>query len=282
MIAAANQIIEDYQAQGFDLTLRQLYYQFVSRGLIPNRQTEYKRLGSIISKGRMAGLVDWDAIVDRTRSVRGNTHWGGPGEILQSASDTYCIDKWKKQEYRVEVWIEKDALVGVIADICEELDVKYFSCRGYASQSSLWRAATRLNPDEYTGQHPVIIHLGDHDPSGVDMTRDIEDRLFGFNGPENVWVDRIALNMDQIERYDPPPNPAKLSDSRAGSYIQKYGRESWELDALNPATLAELVREKVCSYRNDDLWEAAVQEEEKGRGELKGLAENFRQRERVG
>jgi hypothetical protein len=220
IIARANEICADYQAQGFDLTLRQLYYQFVARGLIANRQSEYKRLGSIVNDGRLAGLIDWDYIVDRTRNLQSLAHWRNPQQIIDAVVSQYRHELWARQPYRVEVWIEKDALVGVIAGACERNDVPYFSCRGYTSQSELHGAAMRLVGYEKNGQDTVVIHLGDHDPSGIDMTRDIQDRLRLFGS--NAEVHRIALTMEQVEQYDPPPNPAKLTDSRAAGYLDEH------------------------------------------------------------
>ena len=133
VIGQANEIVDTYRAQGFTLTLRQLYYQFVSRDLIPNKQTEYKRLGSIINDARLAGMLDWDAIEDRTRNVRTITFWSSPEAIVEAVAEQYKEDLWHDQAYVPEVWIEKDALIGVIEPICEELRLPYFACRGYAS-----------------------------------------------------------------------------------------------------------------------------------------------------
>lgn len=163
VINLANTIVAEYEAAGFKLTLRQLYYQLVARGYIANKQTEYKRLGSIIADARLAGLVSWAAIEDRTRNMRGNSHWKNPEEIIKSAIYSYRVDKWGSQPMRPEVWIEKDALVGVIADVCQQLDVNYFSCRGYVSASEMWEAGhRRFKRYIADGQTPVIIHLGDH------------------------------------------------------------------------------------------------------------------------
>lgn len=269
IIEQANDIIKEYSAQGFDLTLRQLYYQFVARDLIPNEQRAYKRLGSIVNDGRLAGLIDWNAIEDRTRHLRALSHWDNPAGIVASCAHQFRVDKWRGQDYRPEVWIEKDALVGVIQRVCSRLDVPYFSCRGYVSQSSMWRAAQRMERHLENGQTPHIIHLGDHDPSGVDMSRDIKDRLELFlEGLPPFEVDRVALTMEQVEEHDPPPNPAKLTDARAKLYIAEYGRESWELDALDPATLENLIEDKVLSLRRDDLWAARKEEEKAGRERL--------------
>jgi hypothetical protein len=273
VIARANEICADYQAQGFDLTLRQLYYQFVSRGLLPNRQTEYKRLGSIINDARLAGMLDWDYIVDRTRNLRDLAHWTSPQQIISAVANQYRHECWEDQEYRVEVWIEKDALVGVIQGVCQRNDVPFFSCRGYTSQSELWSAAMRLVGYESDGQKTVVIHLGDHDPSGIDMTRDIQDRLNLFGATTEVR--RIALTMDQVEAYQPPPNPAKLTDSRAEGYIEAHGDESWELDALDPATLDALIQGEIEIWRDDRSWRESVARQERQRRRLTAASQRW-------
>lgn len=254
VIEQANVIIQEYEDQGFTLTLRQLYYQFVARDLIPNRQTEYKRLGGIINDARLAGLVDWSAIDDGTRFLRSNSHWATPGSVIRGAAASYRLDRWAGQAYRPEVWIEKDALVGVIEPVCTALDVPFFSCRGYTSQSEMWRASQRLLGYEAEGHQPIVIHLGDHDPSGIDMTRDIDDRLALFTGGRRIQ--RIALNMDQVQEHNPPPNPAKMTDSRFAGYVTEFGPASWELDALPPATIASLIRETVEALQDPVAWEA--------------------------
>lgn len=274
IIERANEIIEEYQRQGFDLTLRQLYYQHVARGLILNNDREYKRLGSIINDARMAGLIDWEHIVDRTRYIRQNSHWDSPADIVNSCARQFQYDKWEDQPNRVEVWIEKDALVGVIEGVCKELDVPHFSCRGYTSQSEMWAAAQRLRGYSEAGQTPYILHLGDHDPSGIDMTRDIMGRLETFLG--DVEVQRLALNMDQVEEHQPPPNPAKITDSRSDSYIEQFGEESWELDALEPQVIVGLVRSAIVELRDEALWAAQVRREGEARQRLTKVARSLR------
>jgi hypothetical protein len=243
LIDTANTIIEEYQQQGFELTLRQLYYQFVVRGLLPNTERSYKNLGSVIGDGRMAGLVDWDAISDRTRHLRSLTHWKSPREVAEAAVGSYRLDKWEKSGVRPEVWIEKDALIGVIEDICNSYDVACLSCRGYLSLSEVYAASRRIT-SRYVGRIPqqtLIIHLGDHDPSGMDMSRDIANRLSLMTPADSHSLTRLALNMDQVKEHKPPPNPAKLSDSRCSSYVRQYGDKSWELDALEPQVIQGLV-----------------------------------------
>lgn len=310
VIDRANEILEQYAAQGYDLTLRQLYYQFVARGYIPNKDTEYKRLGSIVNDARLAGLIDWDHITDRTRNLRSNAHWDSPKDIVSACSQQFQFDKWASQKDYVEVWVEKDALIGVIETACRPLDVPFFSCRGYTSQSEIWAASQRLLEKVRAGKHVTIVHLGDHDPSGVDMSRDIEDRMKMFlehhmlrdflkedrvrhspleNENSSAWVkrtgfkgiverftlNRIALTMDQIREYNPPPNPAKLTDARSTKYIADYGDESWELDALEPAVITDLIRGAVAELRDEEAWDKAVTKEKLAKRDLSKVAENW-------
>jgi hypothetical protein len=274
LIAHANLIISEYQEQGYTLTLRQLYYQFVARDLIENSQKSYKNLGAIIGKARKAGMIDWNAIEDRTRSLRGVSHWEDPSEIISSSAYSFRLDKWRLQPYRIEVWVEKEALAGVIGQVCRRLDIDYFSCRGYGSLSEMYRAGKRLAHYEDGNQDVVILHLGDHDPSGMDMTRDINDRLDMF-AERSINIDRLALNMDQIEQYNPPPNFAKMSDSRAAEYVTEYGYDSWELDALDPAVLDDLITTAVLDHRNKEVWEREFKKEKKYRELLNKASDNW-------
>ena len=274
MIEAANLIIAEFQDQGFDLTLRQLFYQFVSRGLIPNTQRDYKNLGTIVNDGRLGGLIDWDAIVDRTRNLRNLSHWDTPEDIVRDCAQQFNYDLWATQPIYVEVWIEKDALIGVIEGVCQRFDVPHFSCRGYTSQSEMWVAAQRVIRRSDDGEkESIIFHLGDHDPSGIDMTRDIQDRLTLFEC--NADVRRLALNADQVRQYNPPPNPAKITDSRAAGYIRRFGRESWELDALDPKVIAALIEDAIGGVLDDDAWETAAERQNEARGLLGGVADKW-------
>jgi hypothetical protein len=273
IIAIAETICQEYARRGLSLTLRQLYYQFVARGYIDNRQTEYKRIGSIVADARLAGLIDWDHIEDRTRFLRGVTTWTSPNQILRAVAGQFQTNRWRNQDQHVEVWIEKDALVGVIQNPCSRWHVDYFACRGYASASEVRSAGVRFVHHESMGRHTTVIHLGDHDPSGLDMTRDLEDRLRLFGS--RVDVHRIALNMNQVEQYTPPPNPAKMTDSRANDYVDLYGFESWELDALDPTVIQDLVEGEILARLDMNEWNRVTAEDLAVRETLKRLADNW-------
>lgn len=276
LIQHACDIIEEYQRDGYTLTLRQLYYQFVARDLIANKQTEYKRLGSVINDARLAGLIDWDAIEDRTRNLRKLAAWDSPADILRSAAASYRIDLWEEQDNYCEVWVEKDALIGVIENACNGLRVPFFACRGYTSQSEQWAAGKRLARKISDGKIVTVFHLGDHDPSGIDMTRDNEDRLRMFidadSDASQFHIERLALNMDQVRRHKPPPNPAKMTDSRFGGYATLHGDKSWELDALDPKLIGNLIIDEVSVLIDQEKWKAAEMREQKGVAKLNSFA----------
>ena len=281
LIAQSLEVLEDFMAQGFNLTLRQLYYQLVAQDLIANNQKSYDRLGDVISRAREAGMVDWNHIEDRTRTPQSHPHWRDASHFLRQAAPQFKLDLWDGQPVRVLVFVEKQALEEVIQQAASPLDCTYFANKGYLSSSSAWQVAhdiilktnthAKLDAEEGRGtaiDRWVILHLGDHDPSGLDMTRDIQERLDLYSsgyteeledGGINEWhtpvinVERIALNMDQIEEFAPPPNPAKQTDSRYPDYVRETGcTDSWELDAIKPAVLVQLIQDSINEVLEDE------------------------------
>jgi hypothetical protein len=273
-IRQANIIIETYQARGFSLTLRQIYYQFVTKAWIENSDRSYARLGELLNQGRLAGLVSWTAIEDRSHSLHGHKTYAGPGEALAEIHRNYKMDLWATQPYRPEVWVEKMALAEVVGQICNKLRVDFFPAGGYVSQSLQWRAGRRMARYVSKGQRPIVFHLGDHDPSGLNMTEDNSKRLNLFAGVP-VQVVRLALNFDQVERYRPPPNPAKLTDSRYAAYQREHGDESWELDALDPEVIQELISSAVGRLREPAAWDAALLQEAEDKRALEEITEEL-------
>jgi len=277
LVDAANAIIAEYSIKGFTLTLRQLYYQFVARDIIPNTERSYKNLGTLITKARLAGMVSWEAIEDRNREH--NTFWTREDEygLIANLPNYIRFDQWERQSYYVEVWVEKEALGNVIAKACEPWLVPHMSCKGYLSASEAWRAGQRFEDKIAEGKDCVLIHLGDHDPSGIDMTRDNADRLqlLSRAGPGEIEVRRIALNRDQIDQYDPPPNPTKLTDSRAQDYIAEHGHSSWELDALDLDVMTDLITDEIRSCIDHSIWEDVEAEESDVSNALGGLHEHW-------
>jgi len=274
LIEKANAIIDEYQRRGFRLTLRQLFYQFVSRQAIGNTLAEYKRLGIVVKNARRAGLIDWGTIEDRTRNVQRLSTWQAPSSIIEDCAAQYREDLWESQVFRPEVWIEKDALLGVIEGVCEEFRVPYFACRGNNSESEQYKAGKRFQDHLARGLTPIVLHLGDHDPNGLDMSRDNRERLAMF-ARGNVEVRRLALNMDQIERYSPPPNSAKEADTRFEAYAAEFGPNCWELDALDPTVIADLIRTEIEGLIDAAAWDEARAQEDANRAKLEDAAANW-------
>jgi hypothetical protein len=283
VVAQAEAICQQYADDGYSLTLRQLYYRFVATDAFPesrrnaagtkNNQQNYKWLGDLVSDGRVAGMIDWSHIVDRTREhAGGDAGWDSPADAVASVVDWYSVSKWDGQAEYVEVWVEKEALEDVISRPAGRWNVTHLACKGSPSTSVVWKAARRLRRFEAEGRKTTVIYLGDHDPTGLDISRDIQDRLALFQS--SAEVDRIALNMDQITD-DIPPSPAKLTDSRAAGYIELYGDDTWELDALEPAALDAMVEAAILDRLDRDAWDARVAQEEHEKQVLQALSDNW-------
>jgi hypothetical protein len=273
LIGKMNDIVANYMDRGFVLTLRQLFYQLVARTIIENHQSDYKRVGSIVNDARLAGLMDWDGIEDRTRHLRKPPWWTSPSDVIAAAAKQYREDLWRDQTIRFEVWIEKDALLGVIESVCQKYRVPYFTCRGNNSQSEAYRANHRIRDQLSDGLTAIILCLSDHDSNGSDMTHDVRSR-FAFFAGQPVDVRRIALNMDRVERYAPSPSFAKESDSRFSNYVRQFGRDCVELDALDPDVIAGLIKAEIDEAIDAKAWDSALADEQRKRSLLIRAAVN--------
>ena len=276
-LAMVNEIIEEYKQQGYQLTLRQLYYQLVSRDIIPNMQSEYAKLSRLLVKGRMAGMVDWNAIEDRLR-VPFLPYW--VNDLADAMNDTikqYRLNRQEGQRVYIEIWVEKDALSGVLREVVLDYHINFVVNRGYSSCTAMYDACKRFERemlnggDILGGKDLVILYLGDHDPSGLDMIRDIRNRLEEFCIEAEII--HVAITQEQIEMYNPPPNPAKITDPRFKHYIQSHGTTSWEVDALEPRVLNQLIREKIESLIDMELFQEKLEQEQRDKKKLAGFAE---------
>ena len=263
MLERINTILEEYRNDGYVLTLRQLYYQLVSKDIIPNNDREYAKLSNILKKGRMAGIVDWSAIEDRVR-VPKLPYWVRDVQhAIQDTIEQYRVDRMQGQQRNIEIWVEKDALSNVLFRVTSKYHIRLMVNRGYSSISAMYDAHRRLRSGD------VILYFGDHDPSGKDMVRDIRERMEEFG--REVDVRPVALTMEQIRRFNPPPNPAKITDPQAKWYIREYGRTSWELDALPPRELIRLAEEAVEELIDLDLYNRCLDREQRDIEELRSF-----------
>jgi len=317
-IKQANDIIAEYGGQ--KLTARQVYYQFVSRDLIPNNARSYQNLTSMITDARYAGMLDWNAIEDRGREADVPNEWDSIDEIVDASVNQWRSPRWRDQPKYVELWVEKQALAGVLEPIARRAHVPLMVNKGYSSASAMFAAAERMleavgsdrvetqcdncgtfaddrtngkcnsceaktnivtkafhkdGGDEFD-KEVVVLYLGDHDPSGEDMVRDIRDRLNEFGVP-NLEVEKVALTMAQIKKFNPPPNPAKITDSRAKAYIEEFGQQSWELDALPPRELNRLVQAAINRNIDRKAMDAVIATEDVERERVRAAIERSRE-----
>jgi hypothetical protein len=274
MIERCNDIIEEFAGKGHKMTIRQLYYQLVARGVIGNTIQNYDNIVALMTNARLAGLVDWDAIEDRTREFIDRSHWYGVKTMLRSAADWYHENMWEEQESPVFCVVEKEALAGIFEHLFHKWDIPVLPARGYPSATALREfAKRRIMP---ASQQVVVLHFGDHDPSGIDMSRDLQERLELFSR-QQIHIDfrRLALNMDQVEELNPPPYPCKVKDSRTGGYRALYGDKSWELDALSPEYLQDLIDRTVEPLIDWDQWNATERRIERRRAVLQRMTDAY-------
>lgn len=276
----ANVAIADYQSQGYVLSLRQLYYRLVARNLIVNTDNSYKRLSKILSRGRTMGLVDWDALEDRVRGVRGFGTDLNPEPYMTEIHSTYSEWIWENQDAYVLFLYEKDALSGVMERVCGKWRVPIFACRGYNSTTEAFELGRRLSfYREEMGKSLHVFHIGDHDPSGQDMTRDNEYRIGVYMRDPDFRLTRIALNKDQIRQFNPPPQPNKKKDSREPGYRLEHGTQSWEVDALEPQQLASIIDAAVEPLCDKEKFDEAIEREQRNKARIETVGKYFNEAE---
>ncbi|RNJ77605.1 MAG: hypothetical protein EB828_00630 [Nitrosopumilus sp. D6] len=252
-------IIESYEERGYRMTVRQLYYQLVARLIVTNTMSSYQKVSKIVTQGRMQGMIDWDIIVDRVRVPMMPNEFYSMSSFVDAIKNSYRSYRWEDQNHYVEVMVEKEALAGILEPITRKYHASLLVNKGYASASAIHEVAMRMQKQEEAGKICHILYMGDHDPSGIDMVRDIESRLHIFGCSPKV--ERLALTMDQIKQYKLPPNPAKKSDPRSKLYYEKYGSESWELDALDPEVLSDVLEDGIQEYMDIDLYNTVIKKE---------------------
>ena len=287
-LEAINEIIIEYQEEGYKLTLRQLYYQLVSRDVIPNKQSEYSKLSTLLKEGRMGGIVDWDAIEDRLRQPSSPSSWDTPQDAMESLIRQYKLPRMEGQQNYIEVWVEKDALSGVLKRVTEKYHIPILVNRGYSSASAMFDAYNRFKDglteiqdtfEDGVDANVIIFYLGDFDPSGMDMIRDVEDRIREFANRDfesfPLKVIPIALTKTQIKKYNPPPNPAKRTDPRAKAFIKEHGATSWEVDALPPNVLNKLLEDEIRRHIDTDKYKEIVSREIADKDRLEELKDQL-------
>lgn len=270
-------VVTSYQQQGYRLTLRQLYYQLVVQNIFANQQKNYAKLSDLLGEARMCGLCDWNVIEDRIRVPKFPNEWEDINDAMHTIIEVYRRKRWEPQEKYVEVWVEKDALSGVLLPITDEYHVHLMVNRGYSSISAMHDASIRFRLAEQDNKECHLLYVGDLDPSGEDMVRDIKDRLVELRA--HVEVEKIALNREQVDEFNLPPNPAKTTDPRSRGFIDEHGESSWEVDAMPPASLDSLLRGKLEELLDREAYDTVIEEEEEDKTEMEKFGKEATEKE---
>ena len=251
----------------------------VSRDIIPNHLKVYSKLSKLISDSRYNGLIDWNAIEDRGRVPNIPSSWDSISDIIESAIRSYRLPRWSDQDNYIELLTEKDALSSILEPIASKWHIPFVVNKGYASSTAIYNMSKRLIEKLSNGKQIHIFYLGDHDPSGLDMNRDIIDRLKEFIAGDWIYevvFRHIALTHEQIDRYKPPPNPAKVQDPRAGKYISEFGTSSWEVDALRPEVMVDVIEDAIKGIIDEEKYDVWLEKEQEHKGELRIAAKEIK------
>lgn len=298
LYAQVSSIVDAYMEKNIKLSNRQLYYRLVGKKWIPNYIEIYKRICAFLTDCRYGGYIDWDAIEDRGRVPKRKSQWESVQSLIESAIASYRLPRWKDQKYYVELYCEKEAMESVLRPIADKYHLYFGYNKGYCSASTIREIAERTEKQILNGKEVVLLYLGDHDPSGLDMIRDVETRVreflevwFSTKGKitymesqyfvdEHFKIKHVALKKEQIEQYDLPPNPAKFSDPRAKDYINEYGEISWELDALEPEILIQLTEDAILQYLNVDKYNKWIKQEKEESKKLFNFGETLKKQKK--
>ena len=335
IVKAIINVCNSYAKSGYNMTLRQLYYQLVAKDLIPNHDKVYKKLSKVKDDVVYGGYVDWDVFEDRGRVPHVPYYEDGVAEALEKTVDYYRLERQRGQEVHVEVWTEKDAISNILKRVTQKMGVTLVVNKGYTSSTAMYTAYERFLERVEDGQKVKILYFGDHDPSGLDMVRDIDDRIMYMftrgkrldsiiqdwwerNGhtyydiaqfedyadlpelfdkkpeSEKVYVKfergkrhmyfynndlfeikQIGLTMAQIKQFNPPPNPAKITDPRAQDYVRKYGQVSWEVDALKPSVMENIVRAHIEITIDMSQYKSVLEKEQEDKAQIREIVNNL-------
>lgn len=262
-LSLVKEILEQYD---IPVTVRQIYYRVVSDpyNFLEHTDKSYNNLKNAIVKMRRLGDIDWRRIIDPTRRAIGGDYpdQGDPDAYIQNVLDTmedcdtyYSMPMWATQKNYVEVWVEKEALVGVIDAIASPFKVTVFPCKAYGSFTTL-KEAVIDRFSKYPDKEKFILYFGDWDPTGKDADRSLQKNLleYGF-GEVKIKLERIAIWDYQAKQRNLKSIPAKETDTRYKKFVEEHGEETWEIDAIPPDELQKMVKESIESYINPDAWD---------------------------
>ena len=261
LISAAKKILELQNP----MTLRQTYYQLVSRHVIENNKNEYQKLSNALVWARQQELIPWEWIEDRTRQPREVNMWSDLNDFFETVKKAYRRDVWETQDNYIVVWVEKDALSGIFQKITSKYGVTLVVGRGYNSWSVKKELADTF--ERYEPKEPVVLYFGDFDPSGEDIFRDLEKSFYFFQISLKK-IEKVSLTKEDIEKYNLPPDFAKKSDTRSKKFIAKNGDMAVELDALPADVLREKIKSSIEKYLDIEKFKIVLGEQSQEQYEI--------------
>lgn len=247
------------------MTCRQMFYQLVSRGVIAKTELEYKAtVIRLLGEMRLDRTIPFDWIADHTRWVRKARTHDSLSAMLDDCASTYRRHLWRTQPVYVEIWLEKDALAGVLSDVTYEWDVPLMVSRGYPSLSYLQSTAETLEAQD---KPCYLYQFGDHDPSGVGIQQNIETRLRQFAPSAEIHFERVAVTESQIEDWNLPTRPTKATDTRA----RDFKGDSVDVDAIAPNELRKLCDTCISRHVDSTLLRQTRKIEKEERDSIHGI-----------
>jgi len=267
LIAAAKAILEEIQPA----SIRAVCYRLFVAGLIPTMaKNNTNAVGRLLVGAREDGVIPWAWVVDETREAERISAWNNPEEIIRAAIQGYRKDYWTAQPERVEVWSEKGTVRGTLAPVLNEYGVTFRVMHGYGSATSLHDIAEETAENDKT---LTVLYVGDWDPSGLHMSEiDLPRRLERYGGSLNII--RVALNADDVAAGTGLPSfevETKSKDPRYKWFLDRYGRQCWELDALSPVTLRQRVDDEIFALLDVDTWNRAIEVEAAERESMQNI-----------
>ncbi|RIK78509.1 MAG: hypothetical protein DCC67_11475 [Planctomycetota bacterium] len=258
-------VVEQYRP----MTVRQVFYQLVSRGVIEKTEAQYKTtVCRLLVEMRREGQIPYSWIADNTRWMRKPNTYSSLSEMLSLTQETYRRAVWDNQDAYVEIWLEKEALAGVLVDVTSKWDVPLMVTRGYPSLSYVYSAAKAIEAQD---KPAYLYYFGDRDPSGVDIDRFVAQQIGEIAPDVELYFERVAVTRSQISELELPTRPTKQSDSRS----KNFAGESVEVDAIDPDTLRDLCESCITDHIDHDAYERLLAVEAAERDTLASMIDGM-------
>jgi hypothetical protein len=253
------------------ITGRGAGYKLFTAGLIPSMATsDMARVYRLLKEARERDLIPWDWIVDETRSLERVSTWDDPEQYVECVHRSYRRDFWNLQPARVEVWSEKGTVRGVLDPVLDRYGVGFRVMHGFSGATTVHGVA-----QDNDGRPLIALYVGDYDPSGLCMSEhDLPNRLVKYNG-EHVELRRIALCPEHLVNLPSFPASDKRRDPRYRWFVDNFGQQCWELDALDPNTLREIVQQAIEAEIEPEAWQRCATVERAERESLRTVLDSW-------